>query len=748
VTVEYDGSVTGIFLSFFFSFFPSLLSGAVPSFDGFSVRGRCEGQWKSGVQIQVGEFRTESDTSGAWQLENIPSGQHTVRASLSRQGRAYQLEPSAVEVTIATEDVELSTAFKVDKFVVQGSVPSGLTGVTVVVDATPRPEIKIDASGHFLLPVSEGSRLTVSAQKQGVVFATVTFDGSQMSVIPALAVESYLSCFEFEGLANTQASVTVGPHQQVLVGTTPVCLALPPGQHTVAVDNVKVHPVAPLVVAATPPPTTRIRQVLYQLQGQVQLIAGFGSSNIQITLDNGQTAPLQADHSFQFDQLVTAEHTVSIQDDVLCFAQSSLAGVAGTPLIFTQTGLRFTQVCHPEAPRAFRVAGERVSYECPSSGLCLPVSSNAPLLIYPQGPVVFHPASVSLTAQSVGQPLRFEPVASRVTGTLTGAGRLTVVAEGEERAVEVEDHRFEVEVPLRKTFFLRCTPLDAAQLCYPREITSPSAAYDFEVRSGQFKTGSVQPAVAGVKMTVQCEAEEYVAETTADGSFKIGPIRGEKCGKVKGEHADYAVQAPAEAEGQIFQLHPLSSLTVSVLDTANRPVPECVLSLSGEGNFRRNELTGADGSFKFLSVPPGTYYVRALLKEYTFEPSHQSVTLSSSPQTISFAATRIAFSVYGSVMGLTQEPEKAVSVVAKQGGKILAEAKTDEKGLFRLRGLTPGQTYQVQPEDPRLERAAPLAAAVTMEADDTTGIEFVALRQTQKLEVICFHFFFQLFQIL
>ena len=95
---------------------------------------------------------------------------------------------------------------------------------------------------------------------------------------------------------------------------------------------------------------------------------------------------------------------------------------------------------------------------------------------------------------------------------------------------------------------------------------------------------------------------------------------------------------------------------------------------------------------------------------------------------------RVAWSALGSVVGLTREPEKSVGVAAldAQTGTMVSDAQTNERGLFRLRGLDVGKHYRVVLNDDRLERSAPKdGIEIVMDKTDFQGIELVAVRQTQ-----------------
>ena len=59
-----------------------------------------------------------------------------------------------------------------------------------------------------------------------------------------------------------------------------------------------------------------------------------------------------------------------------------------------------------------------------------------------------------------------------------------------------------------------------------------------------------------------------------------------------------------------------------MIDEEGLPLQGVLLSLSG-GKFRSNNLTQASGSLVFTGLGADQYYLRALMKEYKFEPGSQ-----------------------------------------------------------------------------------------------------------------------------
>ena len=95
-----------------------------------------------------------------------------------------------------------------------------------------------------------------------------------------------------------------------------------------------------------------------------------------------------------------------------------------------------------------------------------------------------------------------------------------------------------------------------------------------------------------------------------------------------------------------FKAEKLASITVRVTQSspANEKLPPVLLSLTGDGAFRRNEPTNSSAAFTFMGLFPGSFYLRALLKEYEFDPPAASIELGSGEQKlVTLVAKRVAF---------------------------------------------------------------------------------------------------------
>lgn len=78
--------------------------------------------------------------------------------------------------------------------------------------------------------------------------------------------------------------------------------------------------------------------------------------------------------------------------------------------------------------------------------------------------------------------------------------------------------------------------------------------------------------------------------------------------------------------------------------------------LTGGERYRSNAQTDAQGTVSFWDLPPATYYLKPVLKEYEFNPSTAEVTVEDGKDELfTFGAKRTAYSVSGSVKSFTDK---------------------------------------------------------------------------------------------
>ncbi len=171
-----------------------------------------------------------------------------------------------------------------------------------------------------------------------------------------------------------------------------------------------------------------------------------------------------------------------------------------------------------------------------------------------------------------------------------------------------------------------------------------------------------------------------------------------------------------------------------------------LLSLSGAESYRKNLVTNDDGTIKYHSLSPGQYYLRAMMKEYKFEP-HSKVIDVADGETINveLSGKRVAYSIFGTVTTLSGEPfpNVLVATTAKEPCEIShqEDATTEKNGNYRIRGLLPGCSYDVHvksgsTENSNVDRTVPEGHSIQIEKLDVKDVNFVAFSPIAFVDVI------------
>ncbi|KAF6143365.1 hypothetical protein GIB67_001309 [Kingdonia uniflora] len=271
----------------------------------------------------------------------------------------------------------------------------------------------------------------------------------------------------------------------------------------------------------------------------------------------------------------------------------------------------------------------------------------------------------------------------------------------------------------------------------------------FSGRLGLYIEGSVSPPLSGVDIKVVAAAEsknallregELALETATglDGFFIGGPLYDDTDYKIDASKPGYHLKPVGPAT---FSFQKLSQITVQIYsgEKSVELFPSVLLSLSGEDGYRNNTVTGVGGYFVFDGLFPGSFYLRPLLKEYSFLPSAQAIELASGEsKEVVFQATRVAYSAMGTVSLLSGLPMEGISIEARAESKgYYEEARTDSSGSYRLRGLLPDTTYLIRVVEKgnllstRIERASPEVVSVRVGIEDIIFLDFVVFEQPE-----------------
>jgi protocatechuate 3,4-dioxygenase beta subunit len=185
--------------------------------------------------------------------------------------------------------------------------------------------------------------------------------------------------------------------------------------------------------------------------------------------------------------------------------------------------------------------------------------------------------------------------------------------------------------------------------------------------------------------------------TNSDGTYTFGPLSNTRSYHVLIQKSGYVFTRKSSSLYD-FNSEKLASILVQIKDVDGVFL---LLTSSTNNMRRRTATTDSTGEVLFDDLQPGKYYLRPQLREYNFQPEDAQIEIKSGDEIISkFQTQRIAFSCYGQVTSLNNEPESGLIIDAQgidQCESVTREsAKTDINGQFRLRALQPGCQYRLQ----------------------------------------------------
>lgn len=233
--------------------------------------------------------------------------------------------------------------------------------------------------------------------------------------------------------------------------------------------------------------------------------------------------------------------------------------------------------------------------------------------------------------------------------------------------------------------------------------------------------------------------------TLSNGQFKFGPLNGDLAVSLSAFRESY-VFSEFDSERGEFKAHKLCEVIATVKDEQGNKLPGVLLSLSGAESYRKNLVTGEDGTINFHSLSPSQYYLRPMMKEYRFDPSSKIIDVKDGETVrVELNGNRVAFSVFGSVNSLNGEPFADVVVEARaeeRCGQHQEESTTESNGQYRIRGLQPGCEYTIRVRSNNVnsativDRTVPTVRRITVDKEDIQNVNIIAISPLNYIDVI------------
>ncbi|KAJ8035005.1 Nodal modulator 2 [Holothuria leucospilota] len=717
--------------------------------EGFSVSGRvltsAEGVGIAGVTVSVkGKKDVTTSADGTYQLEKIKSGTYTLTA----QAEHVFFEPATVKITPNTPKLPDILAAKFS-----------LCG-----------KVEVDTKGGLTL---NKRRVLLNPAKQGNVEAVSTSTDTKGGF-----------CFQ------------VKPGQYVV---TPVVAdmerekglkLIPSSQNVKITDQPKVD--------------VNFAQFKAQVSGSVSCIGKCGQLEVILTPEGstGGAKTLKLNHeskmaSFQVQNVLPGKYQATILQGQWCWEKETLdvhvtdKDIGG--LTFKQTG--YQMLCETTHPATLKYSLQKSSQ----------VSGTMDLTTGTSSVCLDKPGIYKLTTESCHKfekdQYTFDTASSNPVSLIAIKhqikGRITAKEAATDIIVKVRSGESNQETDVTPTLIspisdakkqkdgnqtkekstppppqgpfiyefayfasngdvLTITPVSKEILFYPPETevtvkvgeSCPGVITEFEGRPGKFISGTIEPPLAGVIITLTHipaadEDRRAPVEVLSDkkGQYRVGPLP---------DTAEYTISASFEGYALMklpddpasFKAKKLGEITISVRDESGNPLSGVLLSLSG-GSFRSNNLTEASGKLFFSKLEPHQYFLRTLMKEFEFTPKTQMIDVTEGASlSIEVIGHRVAFSCFGQVTSLNGEPEPGVAleaVGASNCGEFVEEGVSDQEGNFRIRGLQPNCDYKLQLKkteaNDHIVRATPATQIIQVKDGIIKNLNVIVFRQIKQFDL-------------
>ncbi|PRP75877.1 hypothetical protein PROFUN_15413 [Planoprotostelium fungivorum] len=737
-------------------------------------------------------FRTcQSDSQGNFRFTDVSCGSYVVSPSLDKTSGNFRISPDSIPIQVQGGTLTLPKRFQLAGFSLQGSVRTAwgkpIHDATVKISFNDLT-VLTDRNGSFALEDMKNGKYRVTVTKEGYHFDAVdVYASSSSPVLSDITPTGVDIC----GQLSTQDSTASNPFKLHLtsggsrIATTKVdqkgnfCFRgveagkKPEGRGaSIEVENnggnvvfhVQRHD---LIIRDEPIEHIHFSESKLHISGQVKKLSD-SSEGLTVLLKQGKhirETHTDAVDEFHFDNTPPGSYDLEIlshSDSQPCWDQSTIHVVVQskniTDIVFQQKGYRIDiSSSHPAKVR-YSLSNDKAKEVSLSKGLnsfCV----NRPGIY--QLDVVscfkFEADRYTYDTKEGGvKELKVKEyiLEGQIRKEGEGVDSIILYIDGlQSRNVTATPdglNSYHYTTSVTGGERVKITPSsDGDKIFYPEEIvyqtpehseeclTSPPT---FVMRPGHFIVGSVEPPTEGVTIIVVDKEEEEKKRTgltDSEGKFRVGPMRKEKRVEVRAEKKGYDIHPKVTPLTLVDSQHRLTfnaailaRLDVDITD-GEKAIAGVLISLSGQGFRAQNNIT-SNSTFTFWSLRPNQYFLRPLLKEYTFNPTNAHIKLKDGEhKTVTLTGKRVSFSAYGTLKSINGLNVSGLTVEALSHPHI-EEAVSDDHGHFRVRGLLPGKAYTLRVKgdthtDTAL-RTVPALYKVDAKQEDLRDLDFIVHR--------------------
>nr|XP_045584151.1 nodal modulator 3-like isoform X1 [Procambarus clarkii] len=731
-----------------------------------------------------------SGTGGMFSFGSVPPGTYILIPYFHSTTTRYEVTPSQLEITVKHDDMILQHPFKVEGFSMRGRVTKSergeaVAGATVVLDKTRTATTDGDGVYAFDNIQSGKHKIKVTADKYEFEEAVVIIN-PQHPVVDDVFPARYAVCFSVtvEKTASHTGPWTIsiqndsGAHSELLTNINGQgCTHLAAGTYTTAVKlssaadeaGMRFGPLEHVfTVESDPIGELTFSQFLGEITGKISCLEKCPDLTVILRFAQGGSgtprSTVAVDGKFSLTEVVPGSYQLSVQKDEWCWKLKTIPVIVNTHNVqvsLEQVGYQLTLASSHETTLSYTTstgASGTVVAQKGSTLVCMSASG-----IYTLTPVGCHKFGSSQIQWDTSSPnlVTLSATKHQLTGAVRSseAAPFTVAVKSSSQVSILGPLNPSPEVPhlyvfehwVREGETVTLTPGSPTNL-YQYEpashtLTMPADCVlnivTFQAERALFIHGSVTPGIGGVTINVEGNGNVYTYTTDAAGKYTAGPLDNSVEYSVTAEKKGYVMNALSEKGN--FEAYKLAEVVVLVKDDNGASLPGVLVSMSGGKSYRQNSLTENDGTIGFFSLTPGDYFLRPMMKEYTFDPPSKMVTVDEGATIMmSISGSRVAYSVYGQTVSLIGEPES--NVVVEAVGKSLEceqyqeEAVSDEQGNFRIRGLLPKCQYELRLKagsgiNLHVQRTLPATRTVHTDNEDVQDLKLIVLRTFNQMDV-------------
>lgn len=739
--------------------------------------------------------------TGSFTFVGVPTGKYRIVPHFNNAAIKFHIKPDAMEIEVKRDAVKLVDSFDVTGFSVGGRVllAAGAGGVrNAKVKLNGKEVATTDSDGKYTLNNIQAGTYTIQVTADELQFKDhIVKISSSNPALPDVVVVGFKVCGQVISQQSHRVALTKkGSTLHVEVptksdGTGEWCTFLESGHYTVQVltseaehaAGIQFFPLTQAIhVEKSPLSGIVFSQLRATLTGEVKCLADAENScsdDVFVTLSALDSNGNPVGHTiktelsagkYSFTNVLPGNYEISVPKTKFCWQRNTVninvKSAQETVPAIVQNGYIVSFMSSHGTTMNYKLKdvegakSDKLTLNTGMNTFCVPKAGNYEISF--TGCHKYDPNVPKFFSTSDTGPLSITALQHKNTVTILAEQKHTYnvqVAAGDSVDTiqfKSNDERVDGLYVYTHDFYLehgetvKLTPVSDIMLFNPTWVEVIGGSDCTVVPSkivaskGLLINGKTNPPIEDAKITLtfpkNAELPALVTSTNAKGEFRFGPIDASLSVELSAEKESYIFSAYDKASSS-FSGHKLCEIIVNVKDEAGNSLSGVLLSLSGAESYRKNLVTGEDGTIKFHSLSPSEYYLRAMMKEYDFKPNSKLIEVKEGATVVEeLRGTRTAFSVFGTITSLNGEPFPSVPVEAVSDERCsnhLEESNSEFNGQYRIRGLQPGCQYHVRVriDASNVDRSIPREKIINVEKGDVRNVNMIAIAPLSFVDV-------------